>query len=99
MVNKAYQKGYRFERKVKLWLESLGYAVMGSKGSKFPDGFAASTVSYIFKRFYFECKDYKDGTGNLSKEEIRRAKERKKQTGIQFVVFYNVEGKIKWWIV
>jgi len=86
MPNKSYQKGYRFQQRVKKYLENLGYFVMISPKSRFPDGIALKSE----KSFLFECKWNK----YLSKEEKEKARELVEKHDVSFVVFWNNKGKI-----
>ena len=99
MVNRSYKIGYNFERRIRLWLEKLGYFVIRSGKSKFPDGHAAGkfmpTPQFIFPQFYFECKVNK----YLDKEEKQRGLEIKEKTGLPFVVFYRKNRKILYYIL
>jgi len=86
MPNKSYQKGYRFQQRVKRHLEKFGYFVMISPRSKFPDGVAIKAN----RAFLFECKWNKF----LSKEEKLKAKELVKKFKVDFIVFWNNKRKI-----
>jgi len=52
MVNKRYRKGYRFEIRVKKFLEKRGYKVFRAAGSKPLDLIAVSSD----KIYFIECK-------------------------------------------
>lgn len=84
---KSYQKGYRFERKVKKFLEEKGYFVIRQGKSSFPDLIAIKNKKVIF----VECKINK----YLSKKEKIKAEEIKEKTKYPFIVFYESNRKIK----
>lgn len=86
MVNKNYQKGYRFQQRVKKYLEKEGYFVILSPKSRFPDGVAILEG----KTFFFECKWNK----YLTKEEKEKGKELMLKWGMRFVVFWNNYHKL-----
>ncbi|MEA3229742.1 MAG: Holliday junction resolvase Hjc [archaeon] len=66
-----YKKGYNFERKIKLELESQGWKVIRSGGSKKPDIVAARDGKIIV----IECKISKNSKIYLEAEEIEKLKE------------------------
>lgn len=99
MPNRSYRIGYAFEYRIRKWLEKLGYFVIRSGKSRFPDGHAAGKFmpipQFIFPQFYFECK-----TGKyLNKEEKQKGLEIKEQTGLPLVIFYRKNRKILYWIL
>ena len=94
MPNKSYAKGYRLEKEIMKRLESVGYYVIRSGKSKFPDLIACSKTSITLpKIFYIESKWNK----YLSKEEKNKADMIKLQTGLPFYVFYKENHKIRWY--
>src|SRR3989338_2020587 len=62
----TYKKGYGFERSLKLDLESKGWKVIRSGGSKKPDLVAAKDGKVII----IECKFTSNGVIYLEKEEV-----------------------------
>ena len=94
MVNKNYAKGYRMEKDIIKRLESVGYVVLRSGKSKFPDGIAVSKTSITLpKIFFWESKWNKF----ISKEEKQMADSIKIKTGLPFLVFYKKDHKIRWY--
>lgn len=95
MPNKAYQKGYRFEIRVIMSLEKLGWSVIRSGKSRFPDSFAAKDGWC----FYMECKNHKTYPVNrlfaLSKDERDKAFGIIGNTGFPFFLIYNENRRIK----
>lgn len=89
MVNKSYQKGYRFQQRVKNYLERIGYFVMISPKSRFPDGVAVRNNN----AFLFECKINK----YLTKEEKRKVEWLRMFYNIPFIVFYRDGRKLRWY--
>jgi len=81
----SYQIGYRFQLRVKKYMEKLGWSVVVRPGSKFPDLHCWKKDpildSPLFKIIEVECKMNK----YLSKEEKKKAEAIKKQ-GIPFYV-------------
>jgi Holliday junction resolvase len=86
MPNKSYQKGYRFQLRVKKYLEEKGYFVMLSPKSKFPDGIAGDNAGW----FLFECKWNK----YLTKEEKEKARALLKKHQTAFIVFWDDHHRI-----
>ncbi len=66
-----YRKGYNFERKVKLELESEGWKVIRSGGSKKPDMVAAREGKIII----IECKATKNSKVYLETDEVEKMQE------------------------
>lgn len=85
-----YKKGYRFERRVKKFLESQGYLVFRPGKSSFPDLIVIQPRTAIIS--LVECKVNK----YLKKEEKERAREFRK-LGLAFKVAYREGRKIKFW--
>jgi len=61
MVNKQYNKGYRFEQEVKHFLEKQGFLVFRSAGSHSPVDLIAFRQTYkiqgvMLKPFFIQCK-------------------------------------------
>ena len=93
MTQTLYQKGVRFENRVKKYLESVGYYVIRQGKSAFPDLIAVMTANYVpFNSEegkvdsvtpvrFFECKNWAKVPSNpilqLSKEEIQKFKNMK----------------------
>ena len=91
MPNKNYKKGYRFQQRVKRYLEKKGWFIMLAPKSKFPDGIAAGRFDW----YLFECKWNK----YLTKGEKEKAAKLKKDYGCLFKVFWNNKGKINsYWL-
>ena len=84
-MNKSYQIGYRFQLRVKKYMEKLGWSVIVRPKSRFPDlhCYKKDPVldSALFKIIEVECKMNK----YLTKDEKRKGEEIKKQ-GIPFYV-------------
>ncbi len=57
MVNRRYRKGYRFEHRVKKYLEKMGYKVFRLAGSKPIDLIAVKKGGKSI--YYIECKTTK----------------------------------------
>lgn len=66
----SYRKGYKFERDVKKFLESQGYYVIRSAGSKKPDIIAGKNGKVVV----IECKYASKKAVYLSKEEVENLK-------------------------
>jgi len=87
MVNKSYKKGYRFEIKVKKYLERLGYKVFRLAGSKPLD-----LIAFSRKEVYLiECK-YRRTNLNKARKKIL---ELSKGIPIYPVIAINVNGNIR----
>lgn len=97
MPNKSYQKGYRFQLRVKKHLEKAGFYVQINPKSRFPDGIAVSFVKSIQEHsiFLFECKD--TGSSYISKDEQKRARDLFNKYHLPFRVYWNNKGKIDWY--
>jgi len=67
----AYKKGYAFERELKLKLESDGWYVIRSGGSKKPDLVAGKDKKIII----IECKVTKNKKIYLEKDEVSHLKD------------------------
>lgn len=92
MTNKSYAIGYRFEARVRTFLESFGYLIIRAGKSRFPDGAAMGGEHKEFpKNFVFECKKNK----YLDREEKIKAKEIAQKNA--FFVFWNDHHKIAWY--
>jgi len=89
MPNKSYQKGYRFQQRVKKILETKGMFVMLSPKSSFPDGIATDGNT----TFFLECKMNK----YLSKEEEEKGRELMKKYNTAFMVFWSDNKIIKFY--
>ena len=73
MTNKNYRKGYRFEQRVKKYLEDKGYFVIRSGKSAFPDLVAIPETCSDFKfPLIVECKL---NHRYLSKKERKKLKD------------------------
>lgn len=94
-MNRNYLRGYRFEIRVLKSLEKLGYSVIRSGKSKFPDSFA-SKIGHLF---WIECKTRKKMPNNveklLSAEEYSKAIGMIKDTDIPFYLFYRIGKRIR----
>jgi Holliday junction resolvase len=84
-MNTPYKKGYRFQRRVKKYLESLGWQVIVRPKSKFPDLHCWKKDDIMDTALWViievECKMNK----YLSKDEKKKAEAIKKR-GIPFYV-------------
>ena len=84
-MNKSYQIGYRFQLRVKKYMEKLGWSVIVRPGSKFPDLHCWREDDIcdtpLWMIIEIECKMNK----YLSKDEKIKAEEIKKK-GIPFYV-------------
>ena len=56
MPNRSYQKGYRWERRVKAYFEGLGCVVFRQGKSRFPDLLVFSGKDRKIPVFFVECK-------------------------------------------
>lgn len=90
-MNKSYVIGYRFQLRVKRWLEKRGWWVRMSPKSSFPDGIAVKKAKNNHKVLLFECKVNK----YLSKKEKEKAQELKDKLKVRFCVFYREGREIK----
>jgi len=87
MVNKSYKKGYRFEIRVKKYLEKLGYKVFRLAGSKPLD-----LIAFSRKEVYLiECKYRRTNLNNARKKIL----ELSKGIPIYPIIAVNVNGNIK----
>ena len=91
MVNRSYRKGYRFEVRVKKYLEERGYKVFRSAGSKPLDLIALSKD----KIFFIECKV------NVSRSMLRKSGEKliqiAKGTPARPIIAYRDGNKIRFY--
>lgn len=70
LVNKNYRSGYRFELRVKKYLEARDYICFRSAGSHSPaDIIALKTVPTGTLVYLIQCKH---GTGRISNEELMK---------------------------
>jgi len=67
----AYKKGYAFERQLKKDLESKGWSVIRSGGSKKPDMIAAKDG----RRIVIECKSTSKDAIYVEKEEVKKLRD------------------------
>lgn len=86
-MNKQYQKGYRFEKRVQKDLEDGGFLVFRQGKSAFPDLLVFGRGSY----FLVECKYGQNP--RLSKEERARFQEMKKKTDATMLSAYGKPRK------
>lgn len=98
--NKAYQKGYRFERRVKKHFEKLGYYVKRSYASKGAEDLIAikeiELVGHkprISEVLLIQCKNLKVEK-KLDKREIDNLKTLAKQTGATPLHVFNRNHKL-----
>lgn len=91
MVNRRYRKGYRFEHRVKRYLEKLGYKVFRLAGSKPIDLIAIGWEGGDI--YYIECKTtrYTKRTGNKLIEIIGE------RPGVPVVAYRDEYNKIKFY--
>lgn len=91
MPNKSYAKGYRFQTRVKKFLEKEGWKVLTSPKSRFPDLTCWRKVCiddylgslWIFEMMQVECK-YNKYLCNDEKEKVKVIKE----SGMPFKVVW-----------
>ena|SRR3989338_2212169 len=79
----TYKKGYGFERSLKLDLESKGWKVIRSGGSKKPDLVAAKDGKVII----IECKFTSNGVIYLEKDEVLNLQEVAKHFGGECIYY------------
>ncbi|MFW6172984.1 MAG: hypothetical protein ACOC5T_04505 [Elusimicrobiota bacterium] len=95
MSNKSYQKGYRFQRRVKKYLEKRGWNVLVRPRSKFPDLHCWKKEGIFNAGLYnimeVECKMNK----YLSKSEKKRGKAIVKQGVPFFIAWKDKKRKIR----
>lgn len=82
-----YRKGYNFERRVRIYLEKLGYIVFRAAGSKPID----LIVTNGKKTFIIECKVDKS---YVRKRDINRLIEYHNKTGYLPIIAYRKNRKI-----
>lgn len=85
-MNKAYLRGYAFERRVRLLFERCGWFVIRSSKSRFPDLIAIKNGRFVF----VECKLNK----YLSKDEKKKIKNIERITGGKVYVAFIRNHKI-----
>lgn len=89
-----YKKGYLFEREIKLKLESDGWTVIRSAGSKKPDLVAAKGGKIVI----IECKSTASDIIYLEKEEVMRLQKAAEAFGAE-CVYYVKKNNAGWRLV
>lgn len=89
-----YRKGYKFERELKLKLESDGWSVIRSGGSKKPDLVCARGGKILV----IECKSTASDIIYLEKEEVRHLEKVAEAFGGE-CVYYIKKNNAGWRLV
>ncbi len=90
MVNKMYKRGYKFELRVRKYLEDLGYTVFRIAGSKPIDLIALSRD----KVYIIECKATKMKNTNIRRMAEKMVKYTKDTIAIPLLAYRDEDNKI-----